>query len=142
MNQDKRQRFAAGTGAAPEGSTGSDAGRAPREGAGPERDRSCATAPLGQDLAWCHCPPGLHGPLTPRVSPAGWTHPKEELPGSMDGTGRTQSLGRLGSPRGDPLPLEGHIPTGQTLLSAGSWVFPGAVPAFHGSEPNIPHSQH
>lgn len=98
--------------------------------------------PSGQDLAWCHCSPGLHGPLTPRVSPAGWTHPKEELPGSMDGTGRTQSLGRLGSPRGDPLPLEGHIPTGQTLLSAGSWVFPGAVPALHGSESNIPHSQH
>lgn len=142
MNQDKRQRFAAGTGAAPEGSTGNDAGRGPREGAGPEQDRSCATAPLGAGPGLVPLPPGLHGPLTPRVSPAGWTCPKDELPGSMDGTGRTQSLGSLGSPRGDPLPLEGHIPTGQTLLSAGSWVFPGAVPALHRSESNIPHSQH
>lgn len=117
MNQDKRQRFAAGTGAAPEGSTGSNAGRAPREGAGPEL---------------CHCSPGTGPalepllpwparPLTPRVSPAGWAHSKDELPDLriLHGTGWTQSLGSLGPSRGDPLPPEGHIPTGHTLLGAG-----------------------
>lgn len=73
-------------------------------------DRTCprGTAPLA-----CVAP-------DPQSVTSSWTQPKDELPDlwMLRGTGRTQSLGSLGSSRGDPLPPEGHIPTGHTLLGA------------------------